>query len=740
MKYKSSIIVFIVASLMLGTRQSAAEETIETNSVAGVTRPLKVLMIGNSFSICCLKQTPKIAASAGKRLDLASLFIGGCPLERHWNNVIASTNQDFKPYRFDRDCDNSRVVSKAAMNVTQALIADKWDIVTIQQSSDKSWKEVSYAPWGDNLIAKIRELAPQAKILVQETWSYPPWDKRLKRFGFDQHYMYMLLHEAYGKFAAKHNLELIPTGSAAEITPERNKLFTKPDFHFNREGEYLQGLVWAGKLFGIEPTSVTYKPDWLDSKRANELKEAAAKALNAEARVVRHAIPKYVFLFIGDGMAMNQRMVADEFCRSLGMKRPVMNTMPYCAVTRTGSNSSIVTDSAASATAIACGVKTFNGALGVDSNTNALVSCAKIAKKNGMKVGLMTTVPVTHATPAGFYANRPRRNDSYEIAIQLADSGFDFFAGGALEKSKKPENASGQDYGDAYEYAAKKGYKVIRKGSELLQATASDGKILACLDNDELEVAIDKRWCKSSDILSNMVAKAVEVLDNDKGFFIMAEGGKIDWMGHANDAAANCREVIAMDEAIKVALEFYRRRPTETLIIVTGDHETGGMSMGFKDTGYNLYPTILTNQTMSASRFDASIKMIFANRRADKKEQIVELSKEAFGFKFEGDAKPNSLVLSKKEKDRFFKMIDEDYALFEKQVSEVKEYDKVKVYQLGTYCKELISHHAGIGWTSPHHTASPVITSAIGAGAELFTGFIENTFIGITLKKMFEKQ
>lgn len=739
MKLTNKLIAVFIVVLLLGGRQDAAAEVAQTNDVAGVTRPLKVLMIGNSFSICCLKQTPKIVASAGKRLDLASLFIGGCPLERHWNNVVAATNSDFKPYRFDRDCDNTRTVSKLAMNVTQALVAEKWDVVTVQQASDKSWKASTYYPWGDNLIAKIRELAPQAKILVQETWSYPPWDGRLKRFGFDQHYMYMLLHEAYGKFAAKHNLEIIPTGSAAEIAPNRDRLFTAPDFHFNREGEYLQGLVWAGKLLGIEPASVEYKPDWLEAARAAELKEAAAKALRAEVRAVRAATPKYVFLFIGDGMALNQRMVADELCRLQGKESPAMNTMPYSAVTRTGSDSSIVTDSAASATAIACGIKTYNGALGVDRDKNALASCATVAKNKGRKIGIITTVPITHATPAGFYAHRPKRSDSYEIAIQLADSGFDFFAGGAFEKSKNEESSLWQEHGEAYEYAKKKGYKVVRNGSELANVTSADGKILACLGGDELELAIDSRWCKAPHVLSNMVAKATEVLENDKGFFIMAEGGKIDWMGHANDAAANCREVIAMDDAIRGALEFYRRHPSETLIIVTGDHETGGMAMGFKDTGYNLYPTVLTNQTMSAHRFDGCVKKIFQNRRADKKEQVMELAKEAFGFKFEDDAKISGLVLKENEKARFFKIIEEDYALFEKSVSETEKYDKEKIYHLGAYCKELISHRAGISWTTPHHSASPVITSAIGAGAENFTGFIENTFIGNTLKAMFEK-
>ena len=241
---------------------------------------LKVLMIGNSFSICNLWQMPQVAESMGKKLDLASLFIGGCSLERHWSNVeAAATNATFKPYRFDRIAEGKRVVEKGAANIPDALALDKWDVVTLQQASHFSWNPATYHPWGDNLVAKIRELAPQAKIVVQETWSYPPWDKRLGKFGFDQAEMYARLHDAYAAFAKKHGLDVIPVGKAAEFVPDRNSLFTKPDFHFNNTGVYLQGLVWTAKLFGVDVRKCDYRPSWLDAARADELKAAAMGAV-----------------------------------------------------------------------------------------------------------------------------------------------------------------------------------------------------------------------------------------------------------------------------------------------------------------------------------------------------------------------------------------------------------------------------------------------------------------------------
>ena len=244
-------------------------------------KPLKVLMVGNSFSISCLRHLPNVAKASGCRLDLASIYIGGCSLERHCRNIDAATTKPgFRPYRFDRVVDGRRVVEKGSANITDALAMDKWDIVTIQQASHFSWDKASYHPWGDRLVAKIRELAPQAKILVQETWSYPPWDKRLKKFGFDQAEMYLRLHGAYGEFAAKYGFGIIPVGTAAERCPDRNSLFTKPDFHFNHdEGEYLQALVWTAKLFGVDVSKCAYRPPKLAAARADVIKSAAMSAV-----------------------------------------------------------------------------------------------------------------------------------------------------------------------------------------------------------------------------------------------------------------------------------------------------------------------------------------------------------------------------------------------------------------------------------------------------------------------------
>ncbi len=272
--------------------------TLCADAKTGRPDKLKVLMIGNSFSVCNIRQMPQIAGSMRLKLNIASLYIGGCSLERHWTNVVkGAADKTFTPYLVTWNYSSLKDQSKVPFfnilstrlnhrkhneyyaNVPEMLAADDWDIVTIQQASHFSWDLKTYHPFGDNLITEIRRRAPRAKIMVQETWSYPPWDKRLKKFGFNQADMYKKLHAAYAAFAAKHQVELIPVGTAAEFCPDRNRLFTKPDFHFNREGEYLQGLVWTAKLFGVDVTGCTYRPDWLDAPRARELQRATMKTL-----------------------------------------------------------------------------------------------------------------------------------------------------------------------------------------------------------------------------------------------------------------------------------------------------------------------------------------------------------------------------------------------------------------------------------------------------------------------------
>lgn len=264
-------------------------------------KTLKVLTIGNSFSVCLLKQLPACAAAAPDcTLDLCSLYIGGCSLERHWKNVVAAKNKNFRPYAVDwsyattakkEDAPVAKAVVNGKANIPEILAADKWDVVTLQQASHFSWRPETYLPFGDELIKTIRRLAPQAKIMVQQTWAYTPYDARLKQWGIDQPTMHAKLKAAYEGFAKPRGLALIPTGDAVQ---DFRKAMPAPDgitgdpcgspkgkdkFHLNREGHYLQACVWLAALFDYDVTKLEYCPDFLSQARAVQMRKSAMAAV-----------------------------------------------------------------------------------------------------------------------------------------------------------------------------------------------------------------------------------------------------------------------------------------------------------------------------------------------------------------------------------------------------------------------------------------------------------------------------
>jgi alkaline phosphatase len=433
--------------------------------------------------------------------------------------------------------------------------------------------------------------------------------------------------------------------------------------------------------------------------------------------------PKYVFLFIGDGMSTPQRMIADEFSRAKGGNQLIMNKLPMQATTRTCSASSLVTDSAAAATAIACGEKTNNGMLGVDTKGRRLESVAEVAKKNGYKIGIVTSITINHATPGGFYAHQKHRSMGYEIGLDLINSGFEYFGGGGLGKYadyKKSKNYRG----NLYELAAQNGYTVVSTKEELLALRPGCGKVFARGADGQLPFEIDSDGTVAT--LAEFTRKGIELLDNPNGFFMMVEGGTIDSCGHANEAAGNLTEVLGLDKAVRVAMEFAERHPNETLIIVTGDHETGGMTMGFAGTGYNLYMDRLANQTCSRNEFVRRVRKAREAKPDLNYEDAKPMLEKAFGFKFSGKG---PMVITAKEEAELKKAF----------TTSKNGKTRVRAAQLGKTASIIMSHKAGIGWTSGAHTALPVLTTSWGKGSENFTGFIENTDIAKKLKAVLSK-
>lgn len=445
----------------------------------------------------------------------------------------------------------------------------------------------------------------------------------------------------------------------------------------------------------------------------------AAFAVSAAALAAQAAKPvKYVFLFIGDGMSIPQRMTAEELARINTGKGLAINSMPHQALTTTRSANSFITDSAASGTAIACGSKTNNGMIGMDPKGGRLKSVAEVARDSGRKVGILTSVTLNHATPAAFYGHNRSRGNYYDLGLDLVESGFDFFGGGGIAEC---DNKKAKSYkGDIYEIAEGRGYTVVRKDMKALAALKPGcGKVIATGADGALMYNLD---APDSPRIADFTKKAIELLDNERGFFIMVEGGKIDWMCHANDAATVMAEVADFDNAVKVALEFARKNPRDTLVVVTGDHETGGLTMGFAGTAYNSYIDRLNAQKRSREAFNSASKKLAGGGKDIEFEDVIPLLSESFGLVFDEDSE-SPLALSEAERGE----LEKAFGRWKKDVSKGA---------LSLAAAKILNNKAGLAWTSDAHTALPVETSAQGAGAEVFSGTIDNTDIAKILKEL----
>lgn len=320
--------------------------------------------------------------------------------------------------------------------------------------------------------------------------------------------------------------------------------------------------------------------------------------VTAYAQKSRLESPKYVFLFIGDGMSQAHISMAEAYLATqkgiVGNEAIPFTKFPILGMATTYSANSYITCSSAAGTALSTGFKTNNGMLGVDPDTNKLTSITyKIHSKN-IPIGIVSSVTIDHATPGAFYANSSARSDYYEIATQIPSTGFEFFGGGGFVQP----NGEKRDQTNIYKILEDGGYAVVR-GLGNLESKKSSKKIaLFQVDGKEADLpfAIDRQ--EGDLALKDVVIVAIDHLFCNKGFFIMAEGGKIDWAAHSNDAKADILEVLDFADAVEVAYQFYLKHPRETLIIVTADHDTGGLSLG-RETGYTLKLNELKNQKSS---------------------------------------------------------------------------------------------------------------------------------------------
>lgn len=435
---------------------------------------------------------------------------------------------------------------------------------------------------------------------------------------------------------------------------------------------------------------------------------------------------KYVFLFIGDGMGLAHTALTEAYLsavdKQIGLHRLQITGMPVAGLCRTYCADSYITCSAASGTAIASGEKTNFGNIGLrpdGSNSNSLAADCAAA---GMKTGIITTVSIDHATPADFYAHSGKRSDYYEIGKQLTESNIDFFAGGGF---KYPKGRKG-DQPDLYDMAAQHGYRVVRDSVDT-RNFKTDGKTIlinpVLMNDAEMPFAMDRDEMGGYN-MTNLIEAAISQLYGPEGFFIMAEGGLIDWAAHYNDASGVVTEVLDLDAAVGVALDFYRKYPDETLIIVTADHETGGMSLGYSPYEYTLKPQNLALQKASAWYIELKIRKIMADGASF--EKVLELLRTDF-FNEEFEISDTDLKLLKAAYDYANKTIT------------LSDTDEKILYggnhPVAAAAAGIVSRNAAVGFTSYYHSGIPVPVFSIGVGSNLFEGYIDNTDISKFIKR-----
>lgn len=453
------------------------------------------------------------------------------------------------------------------------------------------------------------------------------------------------------------------------------------------------------------------------------MKKAIFILLVSAALSLHAASPKYIFYYIGDGMGMGPAVAAEMYNRQvLGNDMPItMMQFPVSGMCLTYSANSPVTDSAAAGTALSTGFKTKNSMLGMNPDTVAVYSVAKALQLDGYGVGLVTTCAPDDATPGAFFAHVPNRGMYYEIGVQAAHSGYQFMAGGDLRGLKDREGTPT----DLLEVLEKNQVTLVR-GPQQMEQTVADRVILVgeegC-DANNIGYAIDSVADAMSLVyLTEQCIRQLERL-TPEAFFMMVEDGNIDHALHANDGGAAVKDVLRFNEALGLAYDFYKEHPDETLIVVTADHDTGGLAIGGKFTGYNAHLELIDYQRVSKEAFEKYCRSMLKSKRRYDWPDMQRYLTENFGFW-------SAIKLTEAQeaalKDKF-------EATFQLRNSEDQKTMYANFNQFAVEVFKIFNDHAGLAFVATSHTGNPVPVFAVGVGAERFTHLNNNIEIPATI-------
>ena len=426
--------------------------------------------------------------------------------------------------------------------------------------------------------------------------------------------------------------------------------------------------------------------------------------------------PKYVFYFIGDGMSFNNILGTEYYNTVKAGASEVLRLNFTQFDTRNFvtnySASSPVTDSAAAGTALATGVKTANSYISVDTEGNELRSVADVASEQGYMVGLVTNVGINHATPSCFYGHSSSRYGFPNLVDDYIASDVAFIAGATIMDAESGPKDPNSQYATTAELADRIRKSGITLTLDVEEAAKAKGERVALVaydkKNKHVPYVIDRKPGDVHTLLNHSKA-AIEYLSNNAsdGFFLMIEGGKLDYAAHEQDAVATFLEVNEFAQCVDLALAFAAEHPDETLIIVTSDHETGGMALGWDY--YKLRMNLLLRQKASAIEMSKIIQQMRAEGKRNWSDYKQALS-DYFGlWSLVPVSKEDEAILKHDFYDIFLKygpMVDGLY-----NQSEFLVYDAIR----------LLNKAASIDWTSLFHTGmyTPIYTRGVGEKAFL---------------------
>ena len=429
--------------------------------------------------------------------------------------------------------------------------------------------------------------------------------------------------------------------------------------------------------------------------------------------------PKYIFYYIGDGMGMGPIVAAQNYNRLIlkNDKPLTMMQMPVVGWALTYSASSDITDSAAAGTALATGSKTKNYMLGMNADTVAVTSIAKILHDSGYGVAIATSVAPDDATPGAFFAHVPNRSMTYQIGCDMAASGYEFVAGAGLrgtETDGKPN--------DLLDRFAAEGVQIVRGPEGAASITAARALLLNNEGSSRSNIGytIDSiQGTLTLPLIASTALKQLERTSPDK-FFMMIEGGNIDHALHGNDAGASIKEIINFDEALKVAYDFYLAHPDETLIVVTADHDTGGMAIvrsgGIGNIDY---------QKVSKEEFSNFCKAMLKTRNILTWDDMKAYMSENLGFF-------THIPVSEADETKLKKLFDDTFEL--RNTADQKTlYANFNAFAVEVF--NMFNNAVGVTFCTTSHAGNAVPVFAVGVGADLFKGFNNNTDLPAAILK-----